>query len=146
MTPCPHRFATSGLRRFKIPDLHRFATSGLHGFKIQDLHRFAASGLRGFKISDPHRFATSGLRGFKIPDLLRVNYPENSFHEFRQTRRFEGDRFLLNSPTVVLVDGNDYFKWLLTKNGLFTVRSMYLHAIDHIHLFSIRRSRNGNYL
>jgi hypothetical protein len=31
---------------------------------------------------------------------------------------------------VVLVDGNDYFKWLLTKNGLFTVRSMYLHAVD----------------
>jgi hypothetical protein len=31
---------------------------------------------------------------------------------------------------VVLVDRDDYFKWLLTKNGLFTVRSMYLHAID----------------
>jgi hypothetical protein len=31
---------------------------------------------------------------------------------------------------VVLVDGNDHFKWLLTKSGLFTVRSMYLHTID----------------
>jgi hypothetical protein len=116
MTLYPHRFATSRLRRFKIPDLHRFATSGLHGFKIPDLHRFATSGLRGFKIPDLHRFATSGLRrfkipdlhrfatsglrGFKIPDLLRVNYPESSFHEFRQTRRFEGDRFFLNSPTL----------------------------------------------
>jgi hypothetical protein len=83
MTPCPHRFATSGFRRFKIPDLHRFATSRLRGFKIPDIHRFA----------------TSGLRGFKIIYLLRVNYPENSFHEFRQTRRFEGDRFFLNPPT-----------------------------------------------
>jgi hypothetical protein len=116
MTPCPHsfttsglrrfkipdlhKFATSGLRRFKIPDLHRFATSGLHGFKIPDLHWFATSGLRGFKIPDLHRFATSGLRRFKIPDLHRVNYPENSFHESRQTRRFEGDRFFLNSPTL----------------------------------------------
>jgi glycosyltransferase involved in cell wall biosynthesis len=31
---------------------------------------------------------------------------------------------------VVLVDGNDHFKWLLIKSGLFTVRSMYLHTID----------------
>jgi exonuclease III len=31
---------------------------------------------------------------------------------------------------VVLVDGKDYFKWPLTKTGLFTVRSMYLNAID----------------
>jgi hypothetical protein len=116
MTPCPHRFATlrlrrfkipnlhrfatSGLRGFKIPNLHRFATSGLHGFKIPDLHMFATSEFRGFKIPDLHRFATSGLRRFKIPDLLRVNYPESSFHEFRQTRHFEGDMFFLNSPTI----------------------------------------------
>jgi hypothetical protein len=31
---------------------------------------------------------------------------------------------------VVLVDGKDCFKWLLTKNGFFTVQSMYLDAID----------------
>jgi hypothetical protein len=31
---------------------------------------------------------------------------------------------------VVLEDGNDYYKWLLTKNGLYTVRTMYLHVID----------------
>jgi hypothetical protein len=101
MTPCLHRFATSGLHRFEIPDPHRFATPGLRGFKIPDLHRFATLGLRGFKIPDLHRFATSGLRGFKIPDLLIINYPESSFHEFYQTRRFEGDRFFLNSPTNI---------------------------------------------
>jgi hypothetical protein len=28
------------------------------------------------------------------------------------------------------VDGKDYFKWPLTKNGVFTVRSMYLNALD----------------
>jgi hypothetical protein len=31
---------------------------------------------------------------------------------------------------VVLVDGKDYFKWPLTKNNFFTVRSMYLDALD----------------
>jgi hypothetical protein len=116
MTSCPHRFVTLGfrgfkilglhrfvtsrLRGFKILDLHRFATSRLRGFKIPDLHRFTTSRLRGFKIPDLHRFATSGLHGFKIPGILRVNYPENSFHEFCQTRCFEGDRFFLNSPTL----------------------------------------------
>jgi hypothetical protein len=86
MTPCLQRFASSGLRGFKIPDLHRFATSGFHRFKIPDLHRFTTSRLRRFKFSYLHRF----------------NHPENSFHEFRQTRRFEGDRFFLNSPTLAL--------------------------------------------
>jgi hypothetical protein len=31
---------------------------------------------------------------------------------------------------VVPVDGKDYFKWLLTKSGFFTVRSMCLDVID----------------
>jgi hypothetical protein len=31
---------------------------------------------------------------------------------------------------VDLVDGKDHFKWPLTKNDLFTVRSMYLDALD----------------
>jgi hypothetical protein len=79
MTPCLHSFVTSGLRKFMIPDLHRFATSGLSRFKIPDLHRFT----------------TSGLRRFKIPDFRRINHPENLFHEFCQTRRFEGDWFFL---------------------------------------------------
>jgi hypothetical protein len=100
MTPCLHRLATLGLHRFKILDPHRFATSGLRRLKILGLHRFATSELRRFKIPDLHRFATSGLRRFKIPDLHRVNHLENSFHEFRQTRCFEGDRFFLNSPTL----------------------------------------------
>jgi hypothetical protein len=84
-----------------ILDLHRFATSGLRRFKIPDLHGFAASGLRKFKIPDLHGFATSGLRRFKISDLCRINHPENLFHEFRQTRRFEGGRFFVNSPTGI---------------------------------------------
>jgi hypothetical protein len=32
--------------------------------------------------------------------------------------------------TVVVVDGKDYFKWVLTKSGFFIVRSMYLDVID----------------
>ena len=31
---------------------------------------------------------------------------------------------------VELVEGSDYFNWNLTKSGLFSVRSMYLHLID----------------
>jgi hypothetical protein len=75
-------------------------TSRLRGFKIPDLHEFAISRLRRFKIPDLHEFAISRLRRFKIPNLHRFNVLENLFHEFRQTRRFEGDRFFLNSPTL----------------------------------------------
>jgi exonuclease III len=32
---------------------------------------------------------------------------------------------------VLLVQGTDYFKWTLTKSGLFTVRSMYRDAMDN---------------
>jgi hypothetical protein len=85
MTPGLHRFATSGARRSKASDLHRFAIPELRRFQIPDLRRF--------KIPDLRKFATSELRRFKIPDLHRFKIPENSFHEFRKTRRFEGDMF-----------------------------------------------------
>jgi hypothetical protein len=52
---------TSGLRRFKVPDLHKFATSGLRRFKVPDLHEFATS------------------------ELHRLKILENLFHEFRET-------------------------------------------------------------
>jgi len=31
---------------------------------------------------------------------------------------------------IELVDGSDYFKWNVTKSGLFSIRSLYLHLID----------------
>ena len=31
---------------------------------------------------------------------------------------------------VNLVDGSDTFRWTLTKSGLYTIRSWYLHLID----------------
>jgi hypothetical protein len=86
-------FATSELCKFKIPDLRTFATSELRRFKIPDLRTFATSELRRFKIPDLHTFATSELRRFKIPDFRKFDIPENSFHEFHEPRRFEGDRF-----------------------------------------------------
>jgi hypothetical protein len=94
------RFVTSGLRRFKIPEFHRFVTSGLRRFEILEFRRFMTSGLRRFEILEFRRFVTSGLCRFEIPDLLRINYPESSFHEFPQTRRFEGGSFFLNSLTI----------------------------------------------
>jgi hypothetical protein len=39
-------------------------------------------------------------------------------------------RLVARVSNVILVDGKDYFKWPLTKNGFFTVRSMYLDALD----------------
>jgi hypothetical protein len=37
------------------------------------------------------------------------------------------------------VDGKDYFEWPLMKNGVFTVRSMYLDALDTHPLFQHRK-------
>jgi len=31
---------------------------------------------------------------------------------------------------VQLVEGSDHFTWSLTKSGLYSVRSLYLHLID----------------
>jgi hypothetical protein len=42
---------------------------------------------------DLRKFATLELRRFKIPDLRRSKILENSFHQFRNARRFEGDGF-----------------------------------------------------
>jgi hypothetical protein len=39
-------------------------------------------------------------------------------------------RLVARVSNVILVDGKDYFKWPLTKNSFFTVRSMYLDALD----------------
>jgi hypothetical protein len=157
MTSCLHRFATSRLRRFKIPDLNRFATSGLRRFKILDLHRFATSGLCRFKIPDLHRFATSGLSRFKIPDLHRfatsglrrfkssylhrVNHPENSFHEFRQTRRFEGDRFFLNSPTLAPRGSGLTSTIRFHENLWISVKNVTLGTTEWTRV--LRKPRNG---
>jgi hypothetical protein len=45
------------------------------------------------------------------------NYPENLFHESRQIRRFEGDRFFLNSPTQITMV-NSVISVLLKESDL----------------------------
>jgi hypothetical protein len=62
-------------------------------FKIPDLRTFANSEVRRFEIPDLRTFATLQLHRFKIPDLRKFDVPENLFHEFHKSRRFEGDRF-----------------------------------------------------
>jgi hypothetical protein len=42
---------------------------------------------------------------------------------------------------IQLGDGVDYFRWNLTKSGLFIVRSCIFISLIHIHLFYIRNSR-----
>jgi hypothetical protein len=82
---------TSELDLRQIPEFRRLPISWFCRFMTSGLREFATSKLRRFKIPDIRMFATSELRRFKIPDLRDV--PENSFHEFRKPRRFEGDKF-----------------------------------------------------
>jgi hypothetical protein len=70
---------------FRILPISWFKTPGLRKFTTSELHRFKTPGLRKFVTSELRRFKTSSLRKFKIP--------ENSFHEFRNTRRSGGDVF-----------------------------------------------------
>jgi hypothetical protein len=72
-----HEFATSRLRRFETPDHRTFATLRLHMFMASDLHEFAISRLRRFETLDHREFFV----------------PKNTFHEFHEPQRFEGDRF-----------------------------------------------------
>jgi hypothetical protein len=82
-----HEFATSRLRRFKIPSHRAFATPRLREFET------------------PSAFATPRLREFQIPDLRDFFVPENIFHEFHEPRRFEGDRFpeFPNSTLLLII-------------------------------------------
>jgi hypothetical protein len=84
---------SSWLCRFMALSLYEFATSKLRRFKIPSHHAFATPRLREFRIPDHRAFTTSRLREFQIPDLRKLFVPENTFHEFHEPRRFEGDRF-----------------------------------------------------
>jgi hypothetical protein len=88
-----HEFATSKLRRFETPDHHTFVTLRLRRFMASGLYEFTISKLRRFETPDHHTFAALRLRKFQIPDLREFFVPENTFHEFHEPRRFEGDRF-----------------------------------------------------
>jgi threonyl-tRNA synthetase len=139
--PYLHSFVTSELRRLKIPDLHSFTTSELRRVKIPDLHSFATSELRRFKILDLHSFATSELRRFTISDLHRVNHPENSFHEFRQTRRFEGNSFFLNCPTLAPRGSGLTATIRFHENHWISVKNVTLWTSEWTRV--LRKPRNG---
>jgi hypothetical protein len=88
----------------QVHDLRASQVQDSRSSQVRDseLHRSRASDLRKFAILELHRF--------KIPDLHRFKIPENSFHEFRKTRRFEGDRlpeFPNTSPSGKRVDSDD---------------------------------------
>jgi hypothetical protein len=100
------------LRKFMIPNLRRFTTEDFTGswFRI-----FAGSWFRIFADSRLEDFAGSWFLSFTYSFTLqrtadsreiarsscyfRILF-ENLFHEIQQTRRFEGVRFFLNSPTM----------------------------------------------
>jgi hypothetical protein len=87
------RFPISWFRKFMTSGLHRFTTLGASHVQDSRSSQVRDSELRKSRALDLHKFAISELHRFKIPDLHRFKIPENSFHEFRKTRRFEGDRF-----------------------------------------------------
>jgi hypothetical protein len=87
------RLPISWFRRSMTPGLHRFTTSWASQVQDSRSSQVRDSELRKSRASDLRRFAISELHRFKILDLHMFKIPENSFHEFRKTRRFEGDRF-----------------------------------------------------
>jgi hypothetical protein len=87
------RFPISWFRRFMTSGLHRFTTSGASQVQDSRSSQVCDFELRGSRASDLRKFTISELHRFKIPDLHRFKIPENSFHKFRKTWRFEGDRF-----------------------------------------------------
>jgi hypothetical protein len=117
-----HGFAGSWLRVFTSSQLRSLAGSRFQIFASSRLRSFA--GLR-FQI-----FASSRLRSFKIPDLRRFEIPENSFHEFHTTRRFEGDRFswimhFAPSTCMILTMSSSRPRWRFSvhKVRCFTLQS-----------------------
>jgi hypothetical protein len=99
-----HRFMIPDLRRFTTPDLCRFMTPDLRRFMIPDLRRFTT---RSSQVHDSRRFTNSITLQWTVDsrEIAKFSYYfrilfENLFHEIRQTRRFEGVWFFLNSPTT----------------------------------------------
>jgi hypothetical protein len=92
------------LRRFTTPDLCRFMTPDLRRFMIPDLRRFTT---RSSQVHDSRRFTDSITLQWTVDsrEIASFSYYfrilfENLFHEIRQTQRFEGVWFFLNSPTL----------------------------------------------
>jgi hypothetical protein len=122
------RFPISWFRRFVTPGLHRFTTSWASqvqdsrssqvrdsrlrrssGFGSSQVRDFGASQVQDSRSSQVHdselrRSRASDLHKFAISELHRFKIPENSFHEFRKTRRFEVDRFFWIPQHLVFME------------------------------------------
>jgi hypothetical protein len=98
----------------QIPELRRILISELRRFLILELHRFQPSdSCIGAKFGYNFRILLEGLKNTWDPSgflhehfpFTKLNFSPRSWftnlsHEFRQIRRFEGVRFLPNSPTL----------------------------------------------
>jgi hypothetical protein len=116
-----HDFASSWFQIFAGSWFQIFAGSWIQIFADSPHEDFAGSWFRIFTDSWLEGFAGSWLQTFTYSITLQRSEDtreiarfscyfrilfENLFHEIRQTRRFEGVRFFLNSPTTAFAASN----------------------------------------
>jgi hypothetical protein len=92
-------FASSIFQIFAGSWLQIFAGSIFQIFAGSWLQIFAGSWLRMFTDSITLQRTVDSREIARFSSYFRILF-ENLFHEIRQTRRFEGARFFLNSPTL----------------------------------------------
>jgi hypothetical protein len=84
---------------------------------------------------------TSEFAGSRFQIFIDSMPLKNSSHEFRQTRRFEGDGFFLNSPTLA-PRGSGLTPTIRFHEKLWSsVENVTLKTSEWTHV--LRKSRNG---
>jgi hypothetical protein len=73
-------------------------------------------------VRDPHATVSKVLATNPLNISFRRALVDNKLREWLN--------LVARISHVQLVEGSDYFKWSLTKSGLYTVRSLYRHLID----------------
>jgi hypothetical protein len=73
-------------------------------------------------VRDPHATVSKVLATSPLNISFRRALVDNKLREWLN--------LVAKISHVQLVEGSDYFKWSLTKSGLYNVRSLYCHLID----------------
>jgi hypothetical protein len=126
----------SQVRDSRSSRVHDSRSSHVHDSRSSQIHNFKASQVhdsRSSQVSTTLKWTTDSREEARFGCHFRTLL-ENLFHEFRQTRCFEGVRFFLNSPTMRLCPVhatclsacNMHFKvasvnsYLICRNGYWT--------------------------
>jgi len=73
-------------------------------------------------VHDPHVTVSKVMTTSPLNISFRRALVDNKLREWLH--------LVASISNVQLVEGSDYFNWNITKSGLFSVRSMYLHLMD----------------